>query len=55
MFTVIVWDDRDTEATEPESQLGSFYTLDKAQKALADYLKTDNGKHIYRHRIEERD
>ena len=28
MFTVIVWDDRDSESDEPESSLGDFYTYE---------------------------
>ena len=49
MWTVSVWDDRDTEATDPESSLGDFFTEQQANAALDSYLRM-HGAHVYHFR-----
>ena len=55
MFTVIVWDIRDSEATEPESTLGDFWTLEQAENALQKYMETEHGPYIFRSQIIEKE
>ena len=49
MFDAIVWDDRDTEATEPSSTLGVYFTEDEAYQAITSYLQGEHGSHIYKY------
>lgn len=51
MWTVSVWDDRDTDSDEPESSLGDFFTEKEAEAALTYYLSSNHGPHIYRFRV----
>lgn len=52
-WVVIVWDIRDWEATEPSSEVGTYYTQIEAEFALAEYFRTLHGPYIYKSEIRE--
>lgn len=55
MWTVSIWDDRDTECEEPESSLGDFYTEKEAERALDKYRdESEHWCHVYRFRVWQR-
>jgi hypothetical protein len=51
-YIPIVRDERDVNSDEPESMLGAYDSLKRAEKELADYLQTDNGKHVISYYIQ---